>query len=199
MILNDAIRDALRRLQYGFGIYCPENDIAKQTMLDEATQRIKRLGATPEQVGAAIDDKGRKWDIEPNKPRALSGIYLYSIVRAYLYKTKQKTDYEPITKDLTDADFAEFLEYCFAAYQSGGRKWAVVRAGSGWMVDRLGLDYEPHMGKAHKKVTSNRLDEARGYGIFLEQAALAQDQDAVTAEAKRIAMQEYFKKRHETE
>ena len=68
-------------------------------------------------------------------------------------------------------------------------------AGCGWMVDRLNLDYSQYMDKAAQRTLNEKREEAIGLGLILDQISIAADQDRVTAEAKRMAMQEYFKQK----
>ena len=197
--LSKAVSAALTRLRWGFGIWGPDEKDAKEAIFNEAVNRLTAFGATPDEVEKAIDWKGCRWDNEPNKPRALSGIYLYGIVREYRHVMQKKHEPEPESRALTDNEFSEFVDYCFEAYQAGGQKWSIVRAGGAWVADRLGLDWSKNLVKATEKHKAERLSEARGMGLILEQAAIAANQNAVEAEAKRMALQEYFRSRYDSE
>lgn len=196
MDLREATKKALERLQWEFGIWASPNVEDRRIVFEGAYGGLKRLGATGEDVEKALDELFRKWDTTENKPRALHSMYLVSLVRGYMTRQKLNSkEPERESRSVTGKEFKDFLDYCKAAYLSGGRKWAIVRAGCGWMVDRLNLDYSQYMDKAAQRTLNEKREEAIGLGLILDQISIAADQDRVTAEAKRMAMQEYFKQK----
>lgn len=196
MDLREATKQALKRLQWEFGIWASSNEDDRRVIFMGAYGGLQRLGATPKDVSNALDELWRKWDTTENKPRALHSMYLVSLVRGHMQRQKLNArEPERESRSVTGQEFKDFLDYCKAAYESGGRKWSIVRAGCGWMVDRLNLDYSQYMDKAAQRTLNEKREEALGLGLILDQISIAADQDRVTAEAKRMAMQEYFKQK----
>lgn len=192
--LLQATRDALLRLELEFGFWAPK-DLDKRDALKRYTHEgLDRIGASPEDVTGALDRLRSRWQSAQEEPKKLDSMYLVGLVRSHMYITKQKQEYETPSRQLTDEEFEQFLDYCYDMYCSGGAKWAIVRAGCPWMAERLDLDWSKHILKATEKVKADRQSEALGYGLILEQAAIAANQNAVESEAKRLAMTEYFKK-----
>jgi hypothetical protein len=185
-------------LRWEFGIWGPDNEDDKRAIFEGAYRNLLKLGAKPSDVAAALDHKARHWQNEPNKPKSISGLYLASLVRSWMYKTQAKTEYQEPEKDL-EIDWQEVEDDAYKTYLDGSL-WEVVRAGCSWLAERKDLDWSKFEDKARRKLQTTERRERERLQLGPSYAARFElDKRKVIQEAKRIAVEHYFGERKRRE
>jgi hypothetical protein len=182
--------EAVKQANLRLGIYCSNDPIDIQLLVNYIYTDLQKIEATNEEVTECMD-RMALGVLDVEKPRSLNASFFVQCVNALRKSRVVKEKVREEKRELTEEEAEYHIGQWKKEYKNGN--WPLYRLTSGWIADRLKLDYSPYLVKARLYVTQEKKAEAINRALPFVHILADLSDGSVIGEAKRMAVEQYFK------